>query len=118
MPSATFADGEELIRRPKHAAELVLRGAVARRVTLGGSASYIGARQDVDFNQFPSQRVTLPSYIVVDLAAELELLRGGGARPQVSATIRAENLFNERYDEVVGFAGRPRGIFGGARVHF
>ena len=118
MPSATFADGEELIRRPKHSAELVLRGTVASRVTLGGSASYIGPRQDVDFNQFPSQRVTLPSYVVVDLAAELELLHGGGGRPQVSGTIRAENLFNERYDEVVGFAGRPRGIFGGARVHF
>jgi vitamin B12 transporter len=106
MPSPDFASGERLIRRPAHSAELAVRSAVVDRVTLGGSVTYVGSRDDVDFNQSPSARVTLPAYAIVDLAGE------------VSGTVRVENLFNQRYDQVVGFAGRPRGVFGGARFRF
>jgi vitamin B12 transporter len=118
MPSPDFASGERLIRRPAHSAELAVRSAVVDRVTLGGSVTYVGSRDDVDFNQSPSARVTLPAYAIVDLAGELELLRGRSGGPEVSGTVRVENLFNQRYDQVVGFAGRPRGVFGGARFRF
>jgi len=118
MSSATFADGARLIRRPKHSAALAVRGKPLDRAVLGGSISYIGPRDDVDFTQFPSQRVELPGYAVVDVAAELEVLRPGGGRPGLSGLVRVENLFNERYDQVVGFAGRRRGIYGGARFRF
>jgi vitamin B12 transporter len=115
MPAPDFASGKRLIRRPAHSAELVVRSAVVDRVTLGGSVTYIGSRDDVDFTQSPSARVTLPPYATVDLSGELELLRGRSGGPEVSATLRVENLFNQPYDQVVGFAGRPRGVFGGAR---
>jgi vitamin B12 transporter len=117
MPSASFAAGEQLIRRPAHSAELALRARLDR-VSLGGSVTYVGKREDVDFNEFPSRRVELPAYALVDLAAEVEVLRPGGGRPGVAATLRVENLFNQRYDQVVGFTGRTRGVFGGARFHF
>jgi outer membrane cobalamin receptor len=32
--------------------------------------------------------------------------------------VRVENLFDQHYDQVVGFAGRTRGVFGGARFRF
>ena len=80
--------------------------------------TYLGRRDDVDFNQFPSQRVELPGYALVDLAGEVELLRAALGRPGVSVVLRVENLFNQGYDQVVGFAGRGRGVFGGARFHF
>jgi vitamin B12 transporter len=32
--------------------------------------------------------------------------------------VRVENLFDKQYDQVVGFAGRPRGVYGGARFRF
>jgi vitamin B12 transporter len=115
MPSATFASGERLIRRPRHSAELTLRAQAFGRASVGGSVNYLGARDDVDFNQLPSRRVELPAYVIVDLAAEVEVLRAGLRRLGVSATVRVENLFNERYDQVVGFSGRPRGVFGGLR---
>jgi outer membrane cobalamin receptor len=79
---------------------------------------YVGARDDVDFNQFPAQQVQLPAYATVDLATELEVIRRGPGRPGFSAVLRVENLFNESYDQVVGFAGRRRGVFGGAKVRF
>jgi vitamin B12 transporter len=116
--SATFAAGDRLIRRPTHSAELAVRARVLERALLGGSVTYVGRRDDVDFNQFPSQRVELPAYAVMDLAAEIELLRGVAGRPGVSGVLRVENLFNQHYDQVVGFPGRSRGVFGGARFRF
>jgi vitamin B12 transporter len=118
LPSATFAAGQRLIRRPRHSAELAARGRVLDRVTLGGSVIYVGRRDDVDFNQFPAQRAELPGYATVDLASEVEILRAGPGRPGFSGTLRVENLFNQAYDQVVGFAGRRRGVFGGAKLRF
>jgi vitamin B12 transporter len=118
MPSPSFASGETQIRRPTHSGELALRAGVSEEVTIGGSVTYVGVRDDVDFNQFPSQRVTLPAYALVDLAGELQLLRSRSGAPEVSGTLRLENLLNQEYDQVVGFAGRPRGVFGGARFRF
>jgi vitamin B12 transporter len=118
QPSASFAAGDPLIRRPKHSAELTLRARIFDRALLGGSVTYLGRRDDVDFNQFPSQRTELPAYAIVDLAGEVEVLRAGPNRPGVSGVLRVENLFNQHYDQVVGFAGRSRGVFGGARFRF
>jgi outer membrane receptor protein involved in Fe transport len=78
--------------------------------------TYVGRRDDVDFNL--SQRVELPAYAIVDIGAELEILQGGPGRPTLAGTLRVENLFDEEYDQVVGFPGRPRGVFGGARFRF
>ena len=118
LPTATFAAGQRLIRRPTHSGELAVRGRVLDRVTLGGSVIYLGPRDDVDFNQFPAQRVELPGYATVDLATEVEVIRAGSGRPGLSGVLRVENLFNEAYDQVVGFAGRRRGVFGGAKFGF
>jgi outer membrane receptor protein involved in Fe transport len=69
----------------------------------------------VDFTQVPSQRVELPAYALVDLVGEVDLLSPGTHGRGLSAMLRVENLFNETYDQVVGFSGRPRGVFGGLR---
>jgi vitamin B12 transporter len=118
LPSATFAAGERLIRRPRHSAELAARSRVLDRVTLGGSIIYVGARDDVDFNLFPAQRVELPGYATMDLATEVEVIRGRPGRPGLSGVLRVENLLNQAYHQVVGFAGRRRGVFGGAKFRF
>jgi vitamin B12 transporter len=118
LPSATFAAGQRLVRRPTHSAEVALRGRVLERLTLGGSVIYVGPRDDVDFNQFPAQRVELPGYVTVDLATEVEVLRAGPGRPGFSGVLRVENLFNRSYEQVVGFGGRRRGVFGGAKFRF
>ncbi len=60
MPSPTFADGERLIRRPEHSFALSLRARPLDRLRLGGSLTYVGARDDVDFNL--GERVELESY--------------------------------------------------------
>ena len=118
LPSASFASGERLIRRPRHAAEVTLQGRLFDRATLGGTVGYVGARNDVDFNTFPAQVVELSPYTTFNLVTEVEITRSAPGRPGLSAGLRVENLFDERYEQVVGFAGRRRGVFGGARLRF
>jgi outer membrane receptor protein involved in Fe transport len=91
---------------------------VLSRATLGGTLSYTGARDDVDFREFPAAVVRLAAYTMVNVAADVELMRAAPGRPGVSGLIRVENLFNERYEPVVGFTGRRRGVFGGAKLRF
>ena len=116
MPSPSFTEGERLIRRPAHSADLSLRARIWDRVTLGGSLTVVGKRDDVDFAA--GARLVLPAYALVDLAGELQILQPAPGRPGLSGTMRVENLFDGSYAQVVGFAGRPRAIFGGARLSF
>jgi outer membrane receptor protein involved in Fe transport len=55
---------------------------------------------------------------MVNLVTDVELIRAAPGRAGLSAVLRVENLFNERYEAVVGFRGRRRGVFGGARFQF
>ena len=88
LPSATFAAGSRLIRRPQHSAEITLRGRVLSRATLGGSVSYTGARDDVDFREFPAAVVRLPAYTLVNVTADVDVIRAAPGRPGLSGMIK------------------------------
>ena len=106
--------GDELIRRPSHSGSFVMSYARPRGVSLGAAVTYVGKRPDVDFAQFPSPRVTLPAYTKVDLSAELPVSRLG--RGGFTLTARLENLFDRKYQEVLGFAAPRRAILIGGRA--
>lgn len=114
-PNDVFVRGQSLIRRPKHSARFDARAQVSR-LSLGAGLNYVGRRDDVDFRVFPQVRTTLDSYVTVDADAALDLVRRGPGRPGFAATFRAENLFDQNYETVVGFAGRGRAVFAGGRV--
>jgi vitamin B12 transporter len=113
-----FENGKPLIRRPSHSLRLDGRARLRERLSLGAAVTYAGQRDDVDFSTFPSTRTTLPSYTLVDADAALDLIRPAAGRFGLTATVKVENLFDASYQTVVGFRGRQRGIFGGARVVF
>jgi vitamin B12 transporter len=117
-PGDVFAQGQPLIRRPRHTTRLDGRARIADRATLGVAANVIASREDVDFRPFPSVRTTLPAFVTVDLDAGVDLLRETGRGPVITATFRVENLLNERYEMVVGFPARSRAVLAGARVGF
>jgi vitamin B12 transporter len=119
---ASYALGRRLLRRPTHEASLDV--AYGRPGGAGGSATaqYVGDRDDEDFSVFPGRRVVLPAYVRVDVAGELPLVGGGGvaggggARPRVTATLRVENLFDARYEQVLHFPARRRAVVVGLRL--
>lgn len=115
--SVVFAQGEALLRRPGSSGGLTATAMVGGG-TFGLGVTRIGERADADFRDFPAARVTLPSYTLVDVSLDLPVIRRGQAGAGVDLTVRAENLFDRTYDQVVGFPGRGRTVMGGGRVRF
>ncbi len=77
------------------------------RLRLGGEASWIAARTDFDINTFG--RKQLASFTLLRAVAELR------ATKQLSFTLRAENLLDEKYALVDGYNSWGRAVFGGVR---
>ena len=110
--SVAFQPGDPLLRRPADAGTLGLDVWPAAAVRAGARITWVGRREDVDFNAFPAERVTLDAYALLDLTLEF---RPATAFP-LAATLRLENALDEEYQTVVGYAGRGRAVFLGVRA--
>ena len=97
------------IRRPRHSANLVASGA-SGRFSWSTSAAYVGARTDTDFDPFPSRLVRLDDYLLGSLRLGWKLT------PQLEAYARAENAFDDRYRDVVGYRTPGRTVYAGIRL--
>lgn len=106
--------GDALIRRPSHSGNVVAAFAAPGGLRLSAALAYVGKRPDTDFSQFPSPRVTLPSYVKADLSAEFPLMRT--TRGGLTMNARVENVLDERYEDVLNFATPGRMVFIGGRA--
>ena len=112
----SIAAGEALLRRPAHSGRLAAAWRPGSGSTLSASVLFTGARDDLDFSEFPARRVSLPAYQVVDLSVDVEL---PGARTRgvgVALLGRLENALDAEYETVLGYPGRARTLYAGARV--
>jgi len=97
------------VRRPKHSGSMALDG-VHGRLRYGVSIAYTGARDDMNFDVFPSQTVRLGSYWL------------GGARiayavnRRVELFARAANAFDAAYQDVFGYRTEGRSLHAGIRL--
>lgn len=101
-------------RRPKHRANL-FADYVTGPLTLGASLAYVGKRGDTDFDQydpvtFDPLKVRLKSYILAGARVAYAIT------PAIEAFARIENAFDEKYQDVVGYATPGRAVFGGFRL--
>jgi len=107
-PNATdpaLLSGNRLFKRPLHSANLAFNATIRHTYwTLAGN--YVGRRADSDFLSFVENGMCIgpcissnPSYVRWDLATMLPLRYG------LSATARVENIFNNHYQDSVGYPG-------------
>jgi len=106
--------GDALLRRPTHSGSMVLAYERPGGGSLGTVVSYVGKRPDLDFEQFPATRVTLPGYAKVDISAEYPLTARRRAAFAINA--RIENLFDRRYEDVLNFKAPGRTVLIGGRA--
>ncbi len=114
--SPVFALGQALVRRPAHSGRIGVRVRPFERASLSANVNFIGHRDDVDFRPFPAERVTQPGYRTVELAGELAVLQAVGRQPSLTLTARVENMFDAKYEPIVGFPGRRRAVLAGGRI--
>ncbi len=99
------------IRRPKFLASLAMHWQVPDKpfgFSLG--ADHNGNMTDTDFGTFSTIR--LKAYTLVHGTAHYDL------NDNIQIYLRGDNLLNEKYSEVFGFAGQKRGVYGGLRAKF
>jgi outer membrane cobalamin receptor len=103
-----FNPGAPLLRRPKHAGQLLLNY-VGKKWggNLGGS--FIGRRPDSDFFVLPIPITSVAGYARFDL--------GGwyAVNKRVTAYANIENLLNQRYQEVAGYPALKANFRAGLR---
>ena len=103
-----FNPGAPLLRRPKHAGQLLLNYVGNKwGGNLGGS--FIGRRPDSDFFVLPIPITSVAGYARFDL--------GGwyAVNKHVTAYANIENLFNKRYQEVAGYPALKANFRAGLR---
>ncbi|MFD0987664.1 TonB-dependent receptor plug domain-containing protein [Methyloligella solikamskensis] len=101
------------IRRPEHAGRLDVDYRFAddkANIRLG--VTYNGTMEDtaLAIPFFTPTRVELDSYTTVRLAGSYEF------KPGMELFARAENLFDEDYQEVYGFETAPAAVYGGLKI--
>ncbi|PHS36166.1 MAG: hypothetical protein COA91_12475 [Robiginitomaculum sp.] len=112
--SATFLDAEENgvreLRRPKFLASATATWTPTQALSLTLSADHNGSQIDTDFATF--SRVELGAFTLVGLNIRYNL------NDVVTLSLRGENLLDENYQEVVGYASQGRGGYAGISANF
>ncbi len=72
---------------------------------MGAELRYSGARQDFNYNPFPSVAVSLPSYRLFNLTTRYQMSKN------FSLSGRVDNLFNRSYSEVYSYNTPGRSLF-------
>ena len=103
--------GLELLRRPKHRASLSATWRPLDRLSISTTMIYVGSQVDGD-RSFSIPRLNTDPYFIANLAAEYDVGKG------VTVFARANNFFDERYQNPTGFQRPGFGVYGGVRVNF
>ncbi len=103
------------VRRPKNMATVAANFYFQEnRGNMNLNVNYVGTQFDVFYDPvtYQAEPVEMDSYIVADLAASWKLTGS------LELTARVSNLFNENYEEILGFVRPDRAIYGGIRGRF
>ncbi len=100
----------ELLRRAKNKFGLNLDYRFLKKGDVNLSVVYTGGRDDFDFSTFPSTRVRLAPYTLVNLGASYDISE------HVQVHGRIENLLDEDYEEVLGYGTAGLSAFAGIKI--
>jgi vitamin B12 transporter len=108
---ARTAAGLEEVRRPPHSGSLDLTWHFWEdKASLKLGAAFNGAMQDDDFRTFPSPRVRLSGYTLLNAVLSYRI----NDRTEVYA--RVQNALDQDYQEVFGIRGQPLSAYAGIRM--
>lgn len=99
--------GDRLPRWPVHQGSAMLSYQPVSPLSISLSLRYVGARYNTTGNREP-----LPDFYVLNVAGTYNIT------PAIQGYLRAENLLNRHYEEILYFGIPVRSVYGGIRVSF
>ncbi len=103
---------DRLFGRPTHKASFDANYRFLDGANVNLNAVLVGDRDFLDFNVFPAVRQEIAGYVVINLAAGYEI------NPNLQVFARVDNLFDQEYQNVLGFGTSRIAGFGGLRASF
>ena len=104
------ADGRVEVRRPRRQASVSIERRLPRAIVFL-NARFSAGRQDVEFVQStPADRAWLDDFVIADFGVRTRL------GPGVEAFLSIDNLLDEEYEEVFGYAAMPRSVVVGVEI--
>ena len=114
-------DGAREIRRPKILASATVIWNPTETLSLTASIDHNGEQLDDrfffnpnvgDFGTFESERLTLDAFTLIGLNAAYDIDN------HFTLTLRGDNLLDEAYEEVFGYASPGRAVYAGLKANF
>ncbi|MFZ1470566.1 MAG: TonB-dependent receptor, partial [Paracoccaceae bacterium] len=111
----TYTDGRDsagarLVRVPYHELSLTLDAAVSDRLSAGLALTHVAGRMDNDANTFLP--VAMPDYTVLAARVSYDL------NDTTEAYLKLDNLLDEDYQQVNGYAAAGRSVYLGIQAKF
>jgi len=112
--NAKEADGLQEVRRPKHVASFdVSYHWKEAGIQVNAGLDYNGAMDDVELVfRTPEERTKLDGFLLANLVLSFAL------NEDAEILGRVENLFDEKYQEVLGFSAPGIAVYAGLRLRF
>ena len=104
-------EDEILLRRPEHKAGLFTSYDFNSRINSSFEAIFVGKRYDKDFSVFPAERVTLDSYLLLNIAASYKIT------DFLQLFGRIENILDKDYEEVYGYGTSGISFYAGVSLN-
>ncbi len=102
----------DLLRRPKQKFSASLNYNFQKKANINLTFIRIGEQDDMDFATWPSTRLTLPGYSLLNAAVSFNF----ASRFQIFC--RLDNIFNEEYEMVKGYGTPGFSVYGGVNFIF
>ena len=113
---ATFVHGNRLLRRPSVSGAFTASSRLTSRLAVDGRVLFVGTRDDRDFSDFPAKPVILEPYHRFDAGTSYRLTNETLRGPSLTLYVRAENLFDSEYQEIMNFRAAGRTVSLGIRA--
>lgn len=102
----------DLLRRPKQKFSASLNYNFQKKANINLTFIRIGEQDDMDFSTWPSTRLTLPSYSLLNAAVSFNFTSN------FQIFFRMDNIFNEEYEMVKGYGTPGFSVYGGVNLTF
>ena len=111
---AKDSNNDELVRRPKHTANVGLAYQITEKWGSNVNVSYVGNRIDSYFDEatYVSSRVKMPSYTLVNLGVNYQLSQN------LTVYANLNNLFDKKYENIIGYGQDGRNVYVGLKGSF
>ena len=101
---------QKLVRRPENKAGIYISYTWNNIANINIDAMYVGKRDELDFATFPSTRIVMPDYFLINLAAYYDVFSF------LRLQARIENLLDKQYEEIYGYGTAGLSFYGGFYV--